>query len=69
MLYPSVECVRNGVMSKLRKLYNVFNEILEKKLRKIPYLSEVQLDSMAILSNFGSVLEQEPHRDFSFVKI
>ena len=68
-LYPSVECVMNGVMAKLRKLYKAFDEILEKKLRKIPYLAEVQLDSMAILANFGSVLEQEPHRDFSFVKI
>ena len=47
----------------------IFEEILEKKLRKIPYLSEVQLDSMAMLSNFGHVLEQEPHRDFSSVKI
>ena len=69
MLYPSVECVMNGVMAKLRKLYNAFDEILEKKLRKIPYLAEVQLDSMAIIANFGSILEQEPHRDFSFVKI
>ena len=68
MLYPSVDCVRNGVITQLRKLYNAFNELLEKKLRKIPYLAEVQLDSMSMLANFGFVSEQEPHRDFSFVK-
>ena len=68
MLHPSVECVRNGVITKLRKIYNAFNEVQEKKLRKIPYLAEVELDSMSMLANFGYVVEQEPHRDFSFVR-
>ena len=38
------------------------------RLRKIPYLEEVQLDNMALLANIGIVKEQEPHRDFSSIK-
>ena len=45
-------------------LYRAFKNLLEKYLRKIPYLEEVEMDNQAILSNMGPLKEQEPHRDY-----
>ena len=58
----------NDAFKQNRTLYNAFDELLNMRLRKIPYLEEVQLDNMALFANIGIVKEQEPHRDFSSIK-
>ena len=58
----------NHVFKNFRSLYNAFDQMLSTRLRKIPYLEEVRLDSMALLANIGYVQEQEPHRDYSSLK-
>ena len=67
MILSDVDRV-NDVFKKYRSLYNAFDQILNTRLRKIPYLDEVRLDNMALLANIGYVSEQEPHRDYSSVK-
>ena len=62
-----IENVTNGVMNKYRDLYQPFTDLL-KLLRKVPYLDEVNMDNKAILSNFGYVPEQDPHRDYHSIK-
>jgi hypothetical protein len=64
----SIDSIENKVLFDLRKLYNAFDDLLLKRLRKIPYLDEVELENKAIIANLGYVHEQEPHRDFSSVK-
>ena len=57
-----------NVFKKNRSLYNAFDDILRLRLRKIPYLEEVQMEKMIILANLGPVAEQEPHRDYSTIR-
>ena len=55
-------------MQKLRSLYVAYEHLVIKKLRKIPYLEEVEAYYKAILANFDPVEDQVPHRDFWSVK-
>ena len=64
----TLECHNDGVMANLRCLYRAFEYLLMKKLRKIPYLEEVDAYYRAILANFGHVEDQNPHRDFWSIK-
>lgn len=64
----TLECYESGLMEKLRSLYIAFDQLLEKKLRKIPYLIEVEMYYKAMLANFAQVEDQVPHRDFWSVK-
>lgn len=64
----TLECYESGLMQKLRSLYVAYEHLVIKKLRKIPYLEEVEAYYKAILANFDPVEDQVPHRDFWSVK-
>ena len=65
-ILSSINSLGNKVLFELRKLYKAFDNLLSKRLRKISYLDEVELENKAIIANMMGyyVQEQEPHRDF-----
>ena len=58
----------NKSIKSLLTLNRVFNDMLHRFLRKIPYLEEVTLYKQIVLCNMGDVNEQIPHRDYSSIK-
>ena len=67
-ILSSLECYQSGVTQKMSSIYVAYEHLLLKKLRKIPYLVEVEMYYKSILANFGHVGEQNEHRDFWSVK-
>ena len=65
----SLDSLQNKSISKLNHLYRGYETILRKRLMKISYLEEVEMDNKAVLFNAAAVCEQVPHRDYSSVKI
>ena len=63
-----LHCVQDVKLQKLKTIHKMFDNILWKKLRKISYMEDVELDYKALISNFDTVMEQKPHRDFGSVK-
>ena len=64
----TLECYESGLMQKMKSLYTAFDFLLLKKLRKVPYLEEVEMYYKAMLANFSPIDDQVPHRDFWSVK-
>ena len=64
-----LHCVEDVKLQKLKTIHKMFDNILWKKLRKISYMEDVELDYKALISNFDTVMEQTPHRDFGSVKM
>ena len=62
----SLESKKNWRIQSKKAIYGIFEDILNSKLKKIPYLSSnVVMDSTTIIANFSEVFEQTAHRDFN----
>ena len=55
-------------MQKATSIYTAYENLLVKKLRKIPYLVEVEMYYKSLLANFDHDGEQNQHRDFWSIK-
>ena len=64
----TLECYESGIMEKATSIYTAYENLLVKKLQKIPYLVEVEMYYKSLLANFDHVGEQNQHRDFWSVK-
>ena len=63
-----LDSLNHSKIGKKKAIYDAFNDIL-LKLREIPYFKYVKMDSKTILANFGECQKQEPHRDYSSLRV
>ena len=68
IILSSLEVMTSTIREKYPSIYRAFKHLLNERLRKIPYLEEVEMDNQVILANIGDVQEQQPHRDFSSIR-
>ena len=63
-----LDSLKHPKIGKMKSIYDAFNDI-HRKLRQIPYFKNVKMDSKTILANFGHCDNQEPHRDYSSLRV